>query len=413
MKVLIISHGHPSTSKGGAEIIAYNLFKQLTEHKKIECHFVAVHPFHNLPISGPDTSTDAFNEHQIKSSSHAFDCTNTDQNNFRNQFKHLLQKIQPDIIHLHHCLHLGIDSIALIRNLAPSAKVCITLHDYRMLCLNDGLMITSKQSLPCSSSSPDNCKTCFPAYRTTAIQKRHEDYQKAVASCDAIISPSQFLIHQLKNNRFCRKNIQKINNGTTHQPVRSKHSFTSNQFGFFGTVSEAKGLLTLLQAMLKLQKKTTKPFHLKIFGGGLEGQSAAFQHRVAYICQHLDADVVQWRGPYNPEDLPRLMQTIDWIVVPSIWWENAPLVIQEAFSFSVPVIGSDHGGIAEQIKGKGGLMFRPNDAEHLAQRMAEAIDNRSLHSQLQALIQQPTCIKTSAKQHLKLYEKLLATNARE
>ena len=107
------------------------------------------------------------------------------------------------------------------------------------------------------------------------------------------------------------------------------------------------------------------------------------------------------------------MQTIDWVVVPSIWWENAPLVIQEAFSFSVPVIGSDHGGIAEQIKGKGGLMFRPNDAEHLAQRMAEAIDNRSLHSQLQALIQQPTCIKTSAKQHLKLYEKLLATNARE
>ena len=99
--------------------------------------------------------------------------------------------------------------------------------------------------------------------------------------------------------------------------------------------------------------------------------------------------------------------------MPSIWWENAPLVIQEAFSFSVPVIGSDHGGIAEQIKGKGGLMFRPNDAEHLAQRMAEAINNRSLHRNLQAQIQPPTCIKTSAEQHLKLYEQLLAANVGE
>ena len=78
------------------------------------------------------------------------------------------------------------------------------------------------------------------------------------------------------------------------------------------------------------------------------------------------------------------MRTIDWVVVPSIWWENAPLVIQEAFALSIPVIGSNHGGIAEQIDGKGGLMVSANDSKHLAQRMEEAIDNRSLHRQLQA-----------------------------
>ena len=169
-----------------------------------------------------------------------------------------------------------------------------------MLSLNDGLMITSKQSLPCSSSSPDNCKTCFPAYRTTAIQKRHEDYQKAVASCDAIISPSQFLIHQVKNNGFRRKDIHKINNGTTRQPLKQT-PITSNH-PIFGTASEAKGLL-YCPGDIETKKKTTQPLHVSIFGGGLAGQSAAFQHRVAYICQHLDADLVKWRA-INPEDLP-------------------------------------------------------------------------------------------------------------
>ena len=44
------------------------------------------------------------------------------------------------------------------------------------------------------------------------------------------------------------------------------------------------------------------------------------------------------------------MAEVDWVVVPSIWWENAPLVIQEAFRHRRPVICGDIGGMAEMVR---------------------------------------------------------------
>ena len=56
------------------------------------------------------------------------------------------------------------------------------------------------------------------------------------------------------------------------------------------------------------------------------------------------------------------MAEIDWVVVPSIWWENSPLVIQEAFLHGRPVICSDIGGMAEKVRhGVDGLHFRVGD----------------------------------------------------
>jgi len=56
------------------------------------------------------------------------------------------------------------------------------------------------------------------------------------------------------------------------------------------------------------------------------------------------------------------MAAVDWVVVPSIWWENSPLVIQEAFAHGRPVICSDIGGMAEKVAHeKNGLHFRAND----------------------------------------------------
>ena len=54
-------------------------------------------------------------------------------------------------------------------------------------------------------------------------------------------------------------------------------------------------------------------------------------------------------------------------MVPSIWWENSPLVIQEAFFHRRPVICSDVGGMAEKVTdGVDGIHFRVGDAFSLA-----------------------------------------------
>jgi glycosyltransferase involved in cell wall biosynthesis len=79
------------------------------------------------------------------------------------------------------------------------------------------------------------------------------------------------------------------------------------------------------------------------------------------------------------------MARIDWVVVPSIWWENSPLVIQEAFLHGRPVICSDIGGMAEKVADDiDGLHFRRGDAEHLATVMQRAVEAPGLWERLRA-----------------------------
>jgi len=59
---------------------------------------------------------------------------------------------------------------------------------------------------------------------------------------------------------------------------------------------------------------------------------------------------VQWVGPYQPDELRARMAAVDWVVVPSIWWENSPMVIQEAMVHGRPLLVSDIGGMREKVR---------------------------------------------------------------
>ncbi len=100
-----------------------------------------------------------------------------------------------------------------------------------------------------------------------------------------------------------------------------------NRFAYFGNISRHKGVLVLLAAAARLQAEGAD---LRIaLHGGLGMADPAFRQdfdaalrAAAPLAQHL--------GPYDRADVVRLMRQADWIVVPSVWWENAPLVIHEA-----------------------------------------------------------------------------------
>jgi hypothetical protein len=75
------------------------------------------------------------------------------------------------------------------------------------------------------------------------------------------------------------------------------------------------------------------------------------------------------------------MADVDWVVVPSIWYENAPLVIQEAFQHGKPVICSDIGGMAEAVTdGVDGLHFRAGSAGALSDTLLRAATTPGLWS---------------------------------
>ncbi len=102
------------------------------------------------------------------------------------------------------------------------------------------------------------------------------------------------------------------------------------------------------------------------------------------------------------------MATVDWVVVPSIWWENAPLVIQEAFHHKRPVICSGIGGMAESVRdGVDGLWFRAGDAVHLSQQMEAALDP-ALWSRFVESIEPPRMMPAAARDHLDLYWRVMS-----
>ncbi|MED5330222.1 MAG: glycosyltransferase, partial [Planctomycetota bacterium] len=62
-----------------------------------------------------------------------------------------------------------------------------------------------------------------------------------------------------------------------------------------------------------------------------------------------------------------IYRQMDVLVVPSLWWENSPLTIHEAWQFGVPVVVSDRGGMAELASRGGAIVFPPGDVLALAE----------------------------------------------
>ena len=74
-----------------------------------------------------------------------------------------------------------------------------------------------------------------------------------------------------------------------------------------------------------------------------------------------------WCGAFPGSGLQGVLEGFDVLVVPSVWYENAPLVISEARATGIPVVASRLGGMAEMVRdGVDGLLFAPGDDRALA-----------------------------------------------
>ena len=179
-----------------------------------------------------------------------------------------------------------------------------------------------------------------------------------------------------------------------------------NRFGYFGQFTRYKGADVLLEAMgllaaqreadqreagsrrtrVRVEPDREQAPNLVLHGANLEHAPADFQVRFHELLA-ANASTVRLHGRYRPRDLPALMAEVDWVVVPSIWYENAPLVIQEAFAHGRPVLCSDIGGMAEAVTdGVDGLHFRAGSARALADAVTRAAGTPGLWDELAAQI---------------------------
>lgn len=416
MRILYLIHGHEKFSKGGAETAAFSLFHAVSKLSNCECWILAAFPGINETIQlGHLQSADKQGrEYILGAQCEYFYLKGIDISAIKPAIFRLINEVKPDIIHLQHFVNLGIDVIPLLQTLAPRAKIVVTLHEYLALCLHNGQMVTTGSLSLCEEPSPLACSHCFPGTSQNDIFLRLSYAMLTLNSVDKLIAPSNFLIDRYRACGLDHPNFQCVENGlpvdayaASLDELAAATTGQFNRFAYYGQLNQYKGLLILLKAVAILKQKSVSDFLVTINGANLEAQPEEFRSQFNHLAKQC-GDLVLIAGSYTKDELKSRMLQSDWTIVPSIWWENSPVVIQESFYFRRPVIGSNIGGIAEKIRGCGGLEFEAGNPMALSKAIETCLGNAELHSSLQMMMASSFTSSQCAEAHISIYEELLS-----
>ena len=404
-RVLYIAHGHPDFAYGGAERAAFHMYQSMkastvyepfllaryenATHKNAGCNLMRHETDEHvslLPTSG--TGYDYFSETFLGS-------TLDEAEAFHRAFRELLEGLRPHLIHVHHYSQMGIELIAFARTILPNAKIVLTLHEFIPICANRGSMIKTKTRDLCFGASSLKCCSCFPDRTPEAFFLRTQFFKANLAHVDRFIAPSRFLQNRyvewgLEADRFLQ-----MDNGRPLWPksTRPPHP-TSSPFvvAFFGQIVFHKGVDVFLRAAAEYRRRRTQAreagdngipeIRFAIHGTMKHLHDASLRAVIEDLIEQC-SDFVRLHGAYDAQLMPALLRRVDAVVVPSIWWENSPLVIQEAFMAGIPVICSNIGGMAEKVTDReNGLHFVVGDHLDLLDRVLELSESPALYAEL-------------------------------
>jgi glycosyltransferase involved in cell wall biosynthesis len=416
-KVLYVCHNHPVNRPGGSEIYARELYHAVGESGAFEPIFVArvggphsadvTHNGTRFALAGRDP-----NEYYIHTHAREFDTllwTARRKRLYTDDWRGFLRALEPDVIHFQHSAWLGYDMIRETRAALPDAPIVYTLHEFVPICHQNGQMVRSKTNELCFAASPRRCHQCFPEISAQRFFLRERFIKSAFELVDLFITPSEHARATYIKWGLAPEKVRTENYG--RQPVARlpdpPNAGRRNRIGFIGQMTPYKGVDLLLEAMKILHQDGTGT-QLLLRGANLESQPAEFRDRVDRLLAET-SDSVRFTGRYDQAELPSLLSAIDWVIVPSIWWETGPLVIHEALMHRRPVICSDIGSMVERISnGVNGLHFRVRDPYSLAATIRRAVTTPALWDQLRDQISDPHPMDVHMETILAIYEQLLA-----
>ena len=329
------------------------------------------------------------------------------------RFGQHLDREQPDVVHFFHLRFLGANLIDETRR--RGIRSVVHLMDFWFLCpaviltMRDGSLCDGppRGGLGCldcvdpeledaarrlelhepmarlcaAKPRPTRAGASVPS-RIAAVVERAGYLRAQLLSADCIIAPSRFLRAVFARNGVAPDRIEvmpygidasRLQVGAPDGSIGKASSAPSLQpdgpltFGFIGSIAHHKGLHVLVEAFTRLRGDA----RLNIYG-----RSEDFAAYAAPLLRAAEADGrIAFRGPFQRGELGKVLAELAVVVVPSLWYENTPFVVLEAFAGAVPVVASDLGGIAEIVQHEqNGELFARGDPDALGRCLQRLVD---------------------------------------
>jgi len=401
-KILYVADAHPAVTPGSAATRAFEVFTAMRERGAFQPVLLARAGAPNVCKPGTRVS-----EAEGDPAQYFFytDANEIDEFSLAAREKHIaiedyrkfLEAQRPALVHFQHTVHLGFELIRETRNVLGQVPIVYTFDDYLPICSNGGRLVRSRTGERCLVASPMRCHQCLPQRSPVDFFLRKRLIESHLGLVDLFLAPGHFLRQRYIDWGIPPEKIHVQDYGRPPVARRAEVPRRRTRIGYFGESDVMSGVDVLLRAMQILAEDRDCPAHLWVHGPNRPVAKAANTTVVAR---------------YARDEISRLMADIDWVVVPSIWWESSPLVIQEAFQHGRPVICSDIGGMAERVAdGVDGLHFRAGDEHRLAETIRRAVETEGLWDRLVAGIPAVYRIEDAIDELGSLYSGLLAAKA--
>lgn len=363
-----------------------------------------------------------------------------DQPSLREVHREVLLSLKPDVLHVCHL----INHTAAVVDVAAELGIPIyaTLTDFFGFCLTNKLEAADGSLCEGPSLSRANCIACHlkaaamrpdtgRAVRTLAapwlrgvsssalaligrstpkarvgslrpadIVVRPQRLHAALAHYAGAIAPSAFLHDAYSKNGFpAPLHLSHFGVDIDRSPKPTSPEPSTVRLGYVGQLAAHKGVDVLLQALRAANRPNIR---LTIWGD--EGQDPAYSAKLRTLAEGLD---VRFAGTVPREVLPDVMAGIDALAIPSVWYENSPLILLQALATHTPVIVSDVQGLTEFIQeGRSGFAFPRGDAAALTAILTRLAAEPSILPRLSLQTEFPRTSRDMALDVLSLYRQL-------
>lgn len=279
----------------------------------------------------------------------------------------LIQDFKPDIIHAF-AIYIKLTPSILDAAREAGVPVVMSCNDYKHICPSYKLYHNGKVCEECKGGR---------FYRALANRCCHDSITYSFASSVEAYVHNYLDIYRknihtfLFSSEFMARKTEEFWDEKSFRWRKLRNPFDSTKYQatyvpsgpvlFFGRIIDEKGVNILVQAASQLPDV---PFRIVGDGPDLEP--------LKKLAEDLGLDNVVFTGAKWGDEMDEELKKCSFVIVPSIWHENFPYVINQSFSFGKAVIGSNRGGITELVEhGERGLIYEATDSDALAGAIRE------------------------------------------